>query len=237
MMGLLAEAFRPLALLRQQASTTAIAWQAGTAGLPNSSCATLAREGYGKNEIVFATIELRATSAAEPRIVGRRKGKNGSQPAEVYDHPILTLLNKPNPYMSRAGLWSTIIMDRDLAGNAYLLKARRDRDNNVQVLGRLRPDGVQVVPNDKQAPTQGIAGYLYRDGAAGAEIAANDIIHFKTRHPLDDLYGMPPLMALSGRVDIDNYMKDFVKSFFQNAGVPSGVLKEGLDEVLHVVVD
>src|SRR3990167_8463791 len=32
-----------------------------------------ARDGYQRNEIVFSAIELRATSAAEPPVIGRRK--------------------------------------------------------------------------------------------------------------------------------------------------------------------
>lgn len=225
-MGLLAEAFRGsyiLNLLRQPASTTINAGQAAQAGLANASYQTYAREGYAKNETVFAAIELRATSAAEPRIIGRRR-KRGGQVEEVYDHPLLTILNKPNPFMSRAGLYSTLFMDRDLAGNSYLLKARGDVLGNVQELWRLRPDRVQVVPVDKHDPTAGIQAYLYRSDKGTVELPPKDVIHFKTRHPLDDWYGMPPMMALSGRIDIDNYMKDFVKSFFQNAGVPSGVL-------------
>ena len=41
------------------------------------------------------------------------------------DHPLVQLLNHPNPYMSRGQLWSTVVMDRYLAGNAFLLKALR----------------------------------------------------------------------------------------------------------------
>ena len=221
-----------------------------------------AREGYQKNEIVYAAIELRATSAAEPHIVGRRytsqKGRveakakarwldgagvprwmigdvltrNGMMEDRL-DHPLVELLNNPNPFMSRFHLWSTVIMDRDLAGNAYLWKGR-DGAGTIRELWRLRPDRVRVIPDREKF----IRGYTYRVGGESIELPAEDVIHFKTRHPLDDYYGMPPLMAVASRVDIDNYMRDFVGAFFRNGGNPGAVLtvkqkltQEGKDEL------
>jgi HK97 family phage portal protein len=50
------------------------------------------------------------------------------------------------------------------------------------------------------------------------------VIHFRTPNPLNEFYGQPPLMAAAGRVDIDNFMKSFVKTYFNKAGVPGGLL-------------
>ncbi|GAG20638.1 unnamed protein product, partial [marine sediment metagenome] len=49
-----------------------------------------------------------------------------------------------------------------------------------------------------------------------------DVMHFKTRNPLDDYYGMPPMMAISGRIDIDKYMAGFLKTFFEQGGTGPG---------------
>ncbi|KPJ64869.1 hypothetical protein AMK68_00090 [candidate division KD3-62 bacterium DG_56] len=205
---------------------------------------------YMRNEIVFACIEMLATSAAEPHIVGRRWqrqsptfrnairaeerklcgiGLSRRQAKdhmirdgffrELPDHSLVRLLNAPNPFMSRGQLWGTVVMDRCLAGNAYLYKARGAGDV-IAELWRLRPDRVRVVPDRAKF----IAGYEYRTGNDTELIPPGDIMHFKTRHPLNDYYGMPPLMAIADRVNIDEYMKGFLRGFFERGGTGPGAI-------------
>ncbi len=215
-MGLLAQSFRRGAT-KGSAATIPI-WQSGKAQISPVNYETYAREGYSKNEIVFACIEELATSAAEPRIVGRRRRPRlGNQ--EIVDHPMIALLNRPNPFLTRFQMWATVIMHLYLAGNAYVEKVRNNV-GQVTELWIMRPDRLRVVPDR----TKFIAGYEYRIGAETYSLPAEDVIHFKMRHPLDDFYGMPPMMAASGRIDIDNYTRDFIKAFFLNAGVPAGLL-------------
>ena len=218
---------------------------------PSTDHRTFSR-AYMKNEIVFAAIEMLATSAGEPHLVGRRFRRaapqirneirseeqrllaRGLPRRDVHDrmirngffvdlpnHPLIRLLDNPNPWMSRGQLWGTVVMDRALAGNAYLLKARFQDGllkGAVGELWRLRPDRVRIIPSQ----TNFIEGYEYGTGNDKVTIPPEDVIHFKTRHPLDDYYGMPPLMAIAGRIDIDEYMKQFLKSFFERGGTGPG---------------
>ena len=202
-----------------------------------------ARDGYQRNEIVFSAIELRATSAAEPPVIGRRKvgearrrqvrawlvdnGVSAMQAdyhvknlhEDVTEHPLIDLLRKPNPFMEAYEFWSTVVMHRDLAGNAYALKGRA-ANGDVVGLWLLRPDRVRVVPESPHL----ISAYRYTLGGQSVLIPPEDIIHFRTRHPLEDHYGQPPMMAITGRVNVDNYMRDFVAAFFRNGGQPGAVL-------------
>jgi len=214
---------------------------------PQTSYLGFAR-AYATNEIVFAAIELLASSAGEPHISGRRWRREkatvraeqklyaarglgqgnarlvqNSFVEELPAHPLVRLLNAPNPFMSRGQMWGTVVMDRCLAGNAYLLKARVQGGplkGTVAELWRLRPDRVKVIPDRDKF----IAGYEYNIGTEKITYPASDIIHFKTRNPLNDYYGMPPLMAISGRVDIDGYMKEFLRGFFENGGTGPGAI-------------
>jgi len=216
-MGLIAKSVQSVVPMMRNAASTIPIWQSGTAQLPGVTYEVYAREGYQKDEIVFACIEALATSAAEPRIVGRTRAKGGT--LEVPDHKLIRLLNRPNPFLSRFQFWATIIMHLYLAGNAYVEKVRSSADSVVQ-LWIMRPDRVRVVPDRNRF----ISHYTYNIGGEQFPIPVADVIHFKMRNPLDDFYGQPPMLAASGRIDIDNYMRDFVKSFFQNAGVPAGLL-------------
>ena len=217
----------------------------GMGGQPQTDYMAYGR-AYSSNEIVFAAIELLASSAAEPHISGRRwrrdratiraaknlhAAKGLPRPnahlvtngyvEELPGHPLVRLLNAPNPFMSRGQLWGTVVMDRALAGNSYLLKARVQNGalkGAVAELWRLRPDRVRVIPSKENF----IEGYEYNVGTERITYPATDIIHFKTRNPLNDYYGMPPLMAIAGRVDIDQYMKSFLKTFFERGGTGPG---------------
>lgn len=262
-MGLLADAVRNFTNQRVPSSiaTGSRGWQGGTGSGPQNY-SQFARRGYAGNEIVFSCIELLATSAAEPHIIGRRWRREsptiraettrlqakGHSLAQVNDllvsngfierlpsHPLVRLLNAPNPFMSRGQLWSTTVMDRYLGGNAYLLKARNSLMGNTQELWRLRPDRVKIIP-DKET----FCKYEYTlPGQTPTIFEHKDVMHFKTRNPLDDYYGMPPMMAISGRIDIDRYMAGFLKTFFEQGGTGPGsiltvnkqVSKEAKEEI------
>ena len=177
-----------------------------------------ALEGYGRNEIVFACIEELSTSAAEPRLVGVQKTSKGTE--QVHDHPLLDLFEKPNPWMSRYDLIASMHMFRGVGGNAYLYKTRSAAGKVVE-LWPLRTDRVFVIPDKNMY----IKGWEYRLEGETFLLPAADVIQWKTRNPLDDWYGLPPLAVCAERVDTDALMRSFTLSFFRNAGVPAGLLQ------------
>ena len=60
---------------------------------------------------------------------------------DLPNHPLVKLLNRPNPYMdTRAEMMQLLVMDRYIAGNAYILKARSEL-GNIAELWRLRNPG------------------------------------------------------------------------------------------------
>jgi HK97 family phage portal protein len=190
------------------------AWQAGVPALADGKYETYAREGYMANEIIFACINELGSSASEPDMIA----KVGQE--WIHQHPILTLLNNPNPFMERTEFLSTVIMHLSLAGNAYALKIRSGSGKVVE-MWLLRPDMVKVVPSK----TGFIDRYEFRAGNNDPiSIPVGDIVHFKTIHPLSPFYGMPPLMAISQRTDLDNFLTTFTKQYFANSGMPGGLL-------------
>lgn len=193
-------------------------WQQGNPQVAQASYEVFAREGYTKNGIVFACIDEIATSAADPKLVGVRR--NGEDEELIRDHDLVRLIDRPNPFMSQFDLWSNVMMHLSVAGNAYVLKERSAAGKVVE-LWLLRPDWVRVIPDRKRF----VGGYQYVvPGLDPQFIPPEDVIHIKNRHPLDQFYGMPPLLPIASWVDIDSWMGNFVKAFFQNAGVPAGIL-------------
>lgn len=219
-MGLITDALR-LVLPEQKTALGAAVptWQSGHPQWEQSTVPYVraAREGYAGSEIVYACVEELATSAAEPRMAAYTG--RGKQRQQLDEHPILDLLDRPNPFMDRYHFWAAVIMYLSISGNAYIEKVRSEADGVVE-LWLLRPDRVRVIPDRDKF----VRGYHYELGDIKHDFDARDIIHLKYRHPVDDYYGLPPLAVIAPRVDTDTWMRSFARSFFLNAGVPSGLL-------------
>ena len=239
------------------ASRAVSAFSSGFGANTSGNFQGLASNAYMRNATVNAGLELLATSAAEPKIVGLRRKRSKTQiraqtalwrasgvqnkagamvldamlaksgyTEDLPDHPLVKLLNNPNPFMTGDEMWGSVVVDRWLAGNAYILKARTDL-GNVGELWRLRPDRVEIIPDR----TEFIAGYRYKVGNETFLFPRRDVMHFKTRNPLDAYYGMPLLMPILDWLDIDNDMRVFLKTFFRNGGSGPGsilTVKTGL---------
>lgn len=175
------------------------------------------REGYSANEIVFACLDLIADTASEPSVVAHTGPTKA--PTVLPEHPAAVLINNPNPFYSRFDMIGLTQIDLGLAGNSYQRLEFSRRRLPVE-LWRMRPDQVEVIPDRHTY----IRGYVYRMGNEEKFLEPERVIHFRTRDPYNQFYGMPPLLPLAGRIDIDAYMLTFVRAFFENAGVPAGML-------------
>ena len=199
------------------------------------------------NEIVGTAIRLLATSAAEPCIEGRRwrrekpnyslarKMANVRHAGPVQairrdnlvrngfyedlpNHPLVRLLNRPNPYMdTRAEMMQLLVMDRYIAGNAFILKARSDL-GNIAELWRLRPDRVKVITNDAGYPV----GYQYTVNQKAQFLPYEDVIHWKELHPLSDYLGLSPMSSIMPRVEADSAMRQMLGQFYTGGGTGPG---------------
>lgn len=215
-MGILREGVKALTRRGGQTAAVAATIPVGTQGVPQAPAHSYernAREGYMRDELVFACVQMRATSAAEPKLCGYRGDE------KVDDHPFLDLWNRPNPFLDRYGLTAGLVMHLDIGGNAYIEKVR-SAAGKIMELWLPRPDRMRVIPDARRF----VGGYRYELGSRSYDYPPEDIVHLKTRHPLDDFYGLPPLAPLAGRVDLDNWTRDFARAFFQNGAVPIGLL-------------
>jgi len=175
----------------------------------------VAREGYGANEIIYSCVEELSTSAAEPIL----RAYDFSDEQVSDDHPILTLLGQPNPFLTGYDYIASTIMYRSIAGNVYTEKVF-DNGGKLSELWLIRPDRMEVLPDARV----GVGGYRYRFGQQVYDYAVEEIGHYKIRNPLDARYGMAPMNVLLSRTDTDNFAREFTKAFFFNAGVPSSLL-------------
>jgi HK97 family phage portal protein len=193
-------------------------YDVGQATYPDASFESFATEGYAKSEIVHACIRELAVSAASPRYYVQAPSTDGGA-VEVTSGLLYDLTTRPNPTSDWYSFIENMVTYLMVAGNSYVLK-ERSRSGKVMALYNLRPDRVRIIGGD-----HGAEGYVYTVGGKDYPIPREDICHLSLPNPGGDLYGLSPLQVLARNVNLDLNMTDFAKTYFQNAGVPSGLLK------------
>lgn len=179
--------------------------------------ASLANEGFAKNPIVYRCVRLIAEAAARVPLQVREDGQ------ALSEHPVLTLLKRPNPHQSGPELLEALYAYLQTSGNAYLEAALLEGD--VKGLFGLRPDRMKVVAGKDGWPR----AYEYTAGGKAVKLAQDDaviprVLHLTLFHPLDDHYGLAPLEAAQVSLDTHNAAAKWNKSLLDNAARPSGAL-------------
>jgi len=95
----------------------------------------------------------------------------------------------------------------------------------------LRPDRVFIVPNRK-GQAKGVMGFLYVPEnvpvSEGIPILPTDIMHVKLPNPRDPMegmgYGLSPLAPIAYPADVDNSATRFIREFFMNGALFTGLL-------------
>jgi len=184
----------------------------------------LARLGYEQNVMVYRCVNLVARSAAA---VPLRLYNNGEQLAE---HPLLTLLARPNPLQGGSAFLESVLSFLLLSGNAYIEAIGPDTEA-PQELYALRPDRLRIVPGARGLP----AAYEYKVQQKRRQIAVDPVsghcplLHIKFFHPANDWYGLSPLEAARQSIAFHGTVARHNMSLLENGGRPSGALclKEG----------
>ncbi len=180
--------------------------------------ASLAREGYQKNVVAHRCVRLLAESAASVPLMAMEAGRRMSV------HPLLDLIERPNPEQTRAEFFEAVYGHLQTSGNAYIEAV--SIDGEVRELYALRPDRMKARLSDSGWP----AAYDYTVGgrtvsfpvARGGETPS--ILHMRLFNPTDDHYGLSPLEAAAIAIDVHNATQSWNKALLDNAARPSGAL-------------
>jgi HK97 family phage portal protein len=174
---------------------------------------------YTRNEIVYAAIQRRATSAVGPRLRIEQRTSAKGEWSETEGHPLRRLLMRPNPSMDESAFLKSIIVSLDVAGEFYAEKVRSPA-GAIVALHPLDPAKTFPVPG-----AEGVTDYEFRDGTTIVRIPAANVLVRREWNLASRWHGLSPLAVCLGSVDADMAQTDYIRAFFNNAGVPSGVLK------------
>lgn len=182
-----------------------------------------ADEGYRRNVIAHRAVAMIATAASSVPWKLTQRSSRTSRTLDV--HPLLALLNNPNPLQGGTELCEALYAHRLIAGNSYV-HAIGPRDAPPLELHVLRPDRVAVIPGAGGIPK----AYRYSVDACSVDVPVDvitgqsRILHLKGFHPLDDWYGLSPMEAAAYSIDQHNQCGAWNQALLQNGARPSGAL-------------
>ena len=185
---------------------------------PEDNYSNFSKQGYSRNEIVYACIRELAQGVGSAKYFVGFHDKDGGITTDTTS-PIAQLLERPNTNQDWNMFLADLVTFLQVSGNVYVLKERA-KNNKVTSMWLLRPDRVAIEPSDR-----GVHRYTYQIDGKEYLLDPKDIGHMSLPNPSGDVYGLSPLHVLAKTVNLDMSMTDFAKSYFMNAGVPSGLLK------------
>lgn len=180
-----------------------------------------AQEAQQRNELVFACVEVKATSAQDPRLVVQeaRTARGKTTYEEVPGHPFRQLLMRPNQDMTEADLMQAAIVSWDVSNPRRFYAEKEFTGGLLTALHPLNPVYVQPLMSRASARTQ--IGYVWADGGERKEYGFEDILVRKA----PAWYDPPAITAALGNVSLDTDQTDHIRAFFVNGGIPPGLLK------------
>lgn len=210
---------------------------AGKGALSGAAYDRLAQEGYAQCVVAYASINKIASAVAsvEPQLYARGKG---GKLAKVESHPLLALLERPNPAQSGAEFMLELAAYHRLAGSAYVLGNGMDpaarKGNPPSELQLLSPGKVRAEPGPGLFPLR----YEYRPDASRRVdypvdqiTGASAVLQIKSFNPLSPWHGLSPLWPAALPADIHTGGQRWNLGLLNNGARPAGalVVKDGGD--------
>jgi len=194
----------------------------------------LTDEPYANHVWVYAAVSAIATNLVQlPKVLDL----TGTEEQEIVeDHPVLSVFDNPNPYMSASAFWEAIILNLLLptkntqGGQCFLIaETGTGRPANLhkgEIPVELYPFNDQNIrpilggPNKKE-----LKGWMLH-GDKGEKIPydLSEVIRINLYNPYNPLKGLSPLMAAASSVRQDAKASQVNENFFDNNASLGGAL-------------
>lgn len=176
-------------------------------------------QSYGQIGWLYACVTKRADAVASASMhLYRLDGE--SNRTEIFSHPLLQLLNKPNPYMTGYKLDMLTGIYMDLIGEAFWVVERDARNNPIE-LWPVNPAYMWIVPDEEEY----IKGWVYRCGSKNVPIDPRDVVHFYFPNPDNPYRGIGPAQAASVDIQCSQFANEWNRRFFYNSARPDALIE------------
>ena len=143
------------------------------------------------------------------------------------DHHLHKILKRPNMMQSGSEFFFQLYATLMIGGNTYLHSLSTSAMNNgvTDRMELLRPDRIQI---KVRKGVDGMMEKVYRytiDSKDPKIFMPEEICHIKTFNPMDDNYGMSPLLAAGMDIDQHSEIISHNLALLRAGGRPSGIIK------------
>ncbi len=182
-----------------------------------------ADEAYTKNVIAYKCISYVSKLVAS--IDWKLYNVTSNEKNLVKKHPIIDILNYPNPLTNGSLFFESVISYKLISGNSFILSIN-SADGTPRELYTLRPDRISI-STDKDGY---VNNYLYSINNKEIKYPVDKIsgksaiLHCKNFHPLNDHFGLSPIEAAAYSIDQHNQAAKWNQALLQNGAKPSGAL-------------
>ena len=191
----------------------------GYSTVKKDSYSDFADEGYQDNAVVYKCVNEISNGASSIKFNVFDKD------IKLENHPIINLLERPNPLQAGNEFFKALYSYLLLSGNSYIL--RNIGGQLVKELWLLRPDRVVIKPSNNLIPKSycyKLSGKVVAEYDVDKETGMSDVKHFKLWNPLDDYYGLSPIRAASADIDQHNFAAKHNVNLLMNGARPSGAI-------------
>ena len=178
------------------------------------------RNAYLQSVSVYRCVNLRADAIAQaPFALYRGQDK-------VESHPLLDILQNPNPLQTESDFKQTLVTHLLLAGNAYPYVDQLDSRGMPRQIVPLVPGSMQ--PDRPSTNLYDLQGWIYTPPGGGGRVhlSTEEVIHIKhSVAPDDPVIGVGPLHAARVVIETDFLASVYNRAVLRNSGAPAGILK------------
>ncbi|MCH7552493.1 MAG: phage portal protein [Chloroflexi bacterium] len=174
------------------------------------------------SSIIMASVNWIARTFPEAPPMMWAKDSKGSLEA-VTDHPLVSLLRRPNAFYSGSVLWMATLLSFVLDGNAYWIKVRNAVDGPIELW--YQPHWLISPKWPVGTTTEYITHYEYMTSTGLKRAETSDVVHFRFGlDPNNVRLGLSPLKALFRELWTDEEASNFTATLLRNQGVPGLII-------------
>jgi HK97 family phage portal protein len=152
---------------------------------------------------------------------------------ELEDHPLLTLLDDPNPEQGYQQFWSDMARQWGMEGNVYITCV-----GTPEAAPWANPQELWVLPSHRTKPVvdrsrrrrgkseSPVMGYVYDGDGGQQKFLPSQMLHIKRPNPRDPIVGLSPLKELEMALNLLFNSLQSNSKYFKNGAVPGMVLKK-----------
>ena len=181
-----------------------------------------ARPEYGRymatSPSVYAAVRLRSEAITRPPLRVYRTESTGRRVLVEPSHPVARLLERVNPWYTRADLWRATEIYLCLWGAAFWA-IERGEDGQPE-LWPLRPDRMAVIPDRRRY----VRGFVYRGAVEQVAYTPDEIVWLRYFNPLEEMAGLSPLAPARLSADMGHEGLHFNRHLLRNSARPDFLL-------------